>query len=369
MKTPLLMIAALLAVQLHAEPPLATEASIVTTNRTVEPAQIPPDKRILVRAQFGGVALKDIKSSTSFIEAELIQKVFEDGKSQTIEVIRELRYPTELEVTPMNGTAKLEVTPSNFATKNLGLTLTLTATREDQSIMFHGSCVIRRHVNWEIAKSPIEPGTPAASAFTIAARECDFAGMAPMGQMVMIDLGEKGVDSGNLMLSFFEDETPPAVEQPTIKILATYEDFDRSLFAGLKGGTDETLRDGARAPCTLHMTLKAGLIGTVEITDEVQVPSPRDGATETKCGVFLEVTPVMENGKIKITGKSTIRRKLEAGGKKPLDALSFTVKETYISGTVNDGEALTVKVGDGPKDKSRITLGVKIVKPEKLDAK
>ncbi len=56
-----------------------------------------------------------------------------------------------------------------------------------------------------------------------------------------------------------------------------------------------------------------------------------------------------------------MRQLLNPGAIQPLNAVSFATRETVFSDKVTDGQTIVVRVGDGPTDKSQITLTIRKV--------
>ena len=119
------------------------------------------------------------------------------------------------------------------------------------------------------------------------------------------------------------------------------------------------------------VTTKSGQKALIEIIREVRVPGDGDGdgGKILNTGVSLEVTPVIKDGHITLSGTSTVRRQLPQRDMQPLGALSFATRETYFSGKVEDGKDITLTVGDGAKDKARIVLTVRLIHSAKAAAK
>lgn len=177
--------------------------------------------------------------------------------------------------------------------------------------------------------------------------------------------------------------TTALAEKPHIEIEARYEGFPSSLFSevhrnqkkdppigaisALRVSQIDAIIAGAALPDGVlsapRVTTKAGQTAVIEIIREVQVPPSTAGKKVTNCGVMLEVSPDFKDGQITLSGKSTVRHQLQPGEKQPLDAVSFTARETFFSGTIANGKSLTIRVGDGPKDKSRVTLTAKLIEP------
>ncbi len=120
------------------------------------------------------------------------------GNFVTLEMIREFRYPTVLTFNADGA----PITPKKFVTKNLGLTITLTATREGDQAIFHGTCTIRRAASTTMAVNTTPKKQPSVASAAFITRECDFAGRTPMGTPAKVNIGEQGVDAGELTLTF-----------------------------------------------------------------------------------------------------------------------------------------------------------------------
>jgi hypothetical protein len=56
-----------------------------------------------------------------------------------------------------------------------------------------------------------------------------------------------------------------------------------------------------------------------------------------------------------------VRQLINPGTIQPLNAVSFATRETVFSDKVTDGQTIVVRVGDGPADKSQITLTIRRV--------
>jgi hypothetical protein len=56
-----------------------------------------------------------------------------------------------------------------------------------------------------------------------------------------------------------------------------------------------------------------------------------------------------------------VRQLLNPGAIQPLNAVSFATHETFFSDKITDGQTIVIRVGDGPADKSQITLKVKMI--------
>jgi len=177
---------------------------------------------------------------------------------------------------------------------------------------------------------------------------------------------------------------PVFAQAPQIEIEARYEGFAPALFVDVK---DFGKTSSERILAAPRVTTKVGQTATIEIGREVVLPvtvegkapaGPQSPVTVTAtnaqgettvngrktafCGVTLEVSPELKDGQITLSGKSTVRQLLQPGSNQPLNAVSFAARETVFSDKVTDGQPIIVRVGDGPADKSQITLTVKLVK-------
>jgi hypothetical protein len=187
--------------------------------------------------------------------------------------------------------------------------------------------------------------------------------------------------------------TTAFAEPPRVQITARYEGFDRSSYAeiansdnGLRAEVAKSLSrkqhetgDPSKLPTAKKATgdiLTAPQVTTpqgqrcqIEIIREIQVPESPNGEKSVNTGVALDFLPVVKDGMITLSGKSVLRRRLGQNAVQPLGAISFATHETFFSGEVQDGKELTVAVGDGPKDKARIILTVRLVDPTGTPAK
>ena len=146
---------------------------------------------------------------------------------------------------------------------------------------------------------------------------------------------------------------------PQVEILARYAGFDLSRYSEITDANKAHKPDGLlSAP---RVTTNSGQRATIEIVREVQVPETPNGEKSVNSGITLDVSPVVKNGKITLSGKSVLRRRLTQDAAQPLGAISFAIHETFFSGAVQDGKELTIAVGDGPKDKARIILTARLV--------
>ena len=152
-----------------------------------------------------------------------------------------------------------------------------------------------------------------------------------------------------------------------VEIAARYVGFDRSRYAELGDPSKkQNAEDVLSAP---RITALSGQRALIEVVREVPVPEAPDGEKTVHAGVTLEVLPVVKDGQITLSGKSVLRRRLNQDGAQPLGALSFATHETFFRGAVQNGQELTITVGDGPKDKARIILTVRLVDPTGAPAK
>ena len=144
-----------------------------------------------------------------------------------------------------------------------------------------------------------------------------------------------------------------------VEIEARYEGFDRSRYAEMGGSNKEHKPDDVlSAP---RVTTKSGQRVVIEIVREVQVPETPNGEKAVNPGLTLDLLPVIKDGQITLSGKSVLRRRLTQDAAQPLGALSFATQETFFGGAVQNGRELTIAVGDGPNDKARIILTVRLV--------
>lgn len=164
-------------------------------------------------------------------------------------------------------------------------------------------------------------------------------------------------------------------EPPDVEITARYEAFDNSPYAETVAKVTDINKSSVRhveqilgrkalhklAPATSQVTTKLGQRCQIEIGREVQVPKTPNGEKTVNSGVALDFLPLVKDGKITLSGKSVLRRRLAQSAGQPLGAISFATHETFFSGAVQDGKELTIEVGDGLKDQSRIILTVKLV--------
>jgi len=151
--------------------------------------------REAARTTIATAAIKPLANDTT----EPIHTAVHPGKLVVLEMIREFRYPTVLAFTK---TADAPIQPKEFVTKNTGMTVELTAAREGDQIIFHGTCTIRRPASLTMAMSTTPQNEPCVSSAAFITRECDFAGRSPVGTPAKVNLGEQGIDTGELTLTF-----------------------------------------------------------------------------------------------------------------------------------------------------------------------
>ena len=142
-----------------------------------------------------------------------------------------------------------------------------------------------------------------------------------------------------------------------VEIEARYSSFQAKLFSSVDPNLLKT--DNPNLPLIApRVATRLGQPCVIELVREVKVP----GASKPVwAGVTLSITPTLENGRIRLTGKSTIRQLLSPGSKQPLGAVSFTTRETFFGGLTNHEKPVTIRVGDGPRDKAQITLIAKLM--------
>jgi hypothetical protein len=141
-----------------------------------------------------------------------------------------------------------------------------------------------------------------------------------------------------------------------IQITARYEGFDPARFPELKLNVKD--------PAVLSspsVTTKSGNRAIIEIIRENAVPEPGNGEKTVNTGVSLDVTPLVKDGQIHLSGKSTVRSRLTIKNPQPLAATTFESRETYFNGLIEGGAELTLQVGDGKQDKARIILTARLV--------
>lgn len=193
------------------------------------PLPVPSDT-IFVVAQLSGppseTANFDMKAMPDDFKSDLnitepMRFSTRPGSKGVMELIREFRYPTALEYTTFPEEKGLRImpvlTPTAFQTKNIGSMLNLTAALEKDVISFHGTLTIRRPALSKIGEPP-DPTRPSVTSNTFITRECDFAGVAPFGKPVVIDLANKEADSApfNLTLTFEAPVIKKRVQGPPL---------------------------------------------------------------------------------------------------------------------------------------------------------
>lgn len=151
--------------------------------------------REVARERHGGNFFKPLAKGAS----PLLQATLESGKSVTLEMVRTSSYPTKLEFPRADGGV---IKPKERATKDEGISVELTATRDGDVVQFHANCTIRRlaSVNPPSAATPADK--PNLWSTTFITRECVFTGRTPFGKPAVVNLGEEGVDTGTLTLTF-----------------------------------------------------------------------------------------------------------------------------------------------------------------------
>ncbi|MEP6669428.1 MAG: hypothetical protein ABJF10_09765 [Chthoniobacter sp.] len=148
-------------------------------------------------------------------------------------------------------------------------------------------------------------------------------------------------------------------EPPQVQIAIRYEGFDGARYAEIrelaKGGKPDLLY------AAQNVVTNSGQHVKVESVPDIEVPETPDGEKRVNL-VAVDFLPVIQNdGQIALSGKSVLRRPLPQNATQPLVSLSFATHETFFSGTVQNGKELIIAVGDGPRDKARIILTVRIV--------
>ena len=162
-----------------------------------------------------------------------------------------------------------------------------------------------------------------------------------------------------LSLAVLGASTVFADDKPSFTISAHYADFDPAFLAdATQDSTGKT-----QNLSTPRVTTKAGQRAIIEIIKEFIVLSSTNEPHRMNCGVTLEVEPDFKDGRVLLSGKSTVRRHDTPTEKQPLKALSFTTRETFFDGEVSDDKPLTIQTGDGIKDTSRVILTVTRVEP------
>ena len=82
------------------------------------------------------------------------------------------------------------------------MTVEITAIREGEQIIFHGVGAMTRLAATTMPENNTPQNKPSVASTTFVTRECTFAGRAPAGTPVKLSIGEKGIDAGDLTLTF-----------------------------------------------------------------------------------------------------------------------------------------------------------------------
>ncbi len=130
---------------------------------------------------------------------EPIKMTTPDGQKCVIQLIGDFSYPTVLAF-PKVLDAPIE--QKNREIRNTGLEVEITPTREGNQIVFHGRCLITRLASTSRTENIAPENRPSVASATFIARECTFAGRAPVGTAAKINLGEQGIDACELTLTF-----------------------------------------------------------------------------------------------------------------------------------------------------------------------
>lgn len=152
-------------------------------------------------------------------------------------------------------------------------------------------------------------------------------------------------------------------QQPLVSVRARYEGFDLSKYTEIIPGPPnewKTRKPKGRLSAP-HVVTKSGQRAKLEVIREVPLPKSPSGESRTSAGITLELLPVIKDGHIEISGKSIVRRTLPQATPQPIHSISFSTRETYFNCVVNNGDLLTLAIGDGPKDKAHIILEVKLI--------
>ncbi|MDB6153428.1 MAG: hypothetical protein JWL90_1881 [Chthoniobacteraceae bacterium] len=91
------------------------------------------------------------------------------------------------------------------------------------------------------------------------------------------------------------------------------------------------------------------------------MPEMPSGEKTVGSGVALDLLPGVTVGKITLSGKLVLRRRLVQDGAQPLRAMNFATHETFFRGAVEEGKEIADAVGDGQEDQSRIIFVVKLL--------
>lgn len=152
-----------------------------------------------------------------------------------------------------------------------------------------------------------------------------------------------------------------------VQITARYEGFDLARNAEI-ADINKVPKSGD-VLSTPQILTKPGQRCKIEIVREIQVPETPEGEKSVNSGVALDLLPVVTDGKVTLSGTSVLRRRLGQDAAQPLGALSFATHETFFRGEVQLGKELAIAVGDGPNDKARIILTVRLVDPKDVAAR
>ena len=126
-------------------------------------------------------------------------------------------------------------------------------------------------------------------------------------------------------------------EPPMVLITARYKAFDDSPYAETVAKITDSNKTSVRhaeqilgrkafdkpAPATSQVTTKPGQRCQIEIIREIPVPETPNGEKSVNSGLSLDFLPVVKDGKITLSGKSVLRRRLAQDAAQPLGAISF----------------------------------------------
>ena len=169
-----------------------------------------------------------------------------------------------------------------------------------------------------------------------------------------------------------------AAQNLQVEIRATYDGFDLPVVLHSSDKTvapNEAIKDAKQVAPGIYqdtdqifdlkqpltgpsVTLKLGQQGTVEIVREIDV---HGAARKVPAGFILEVTPTLREGRLVLTGKSTVRRVLSTQAAQTLAVGSFSTREVLFDGIMEDGKPVVIQAGDGTTDKAQITLTAKMI--------
>jgi hypothetical protein len=110
-----------------------------------------------------------------------------------------------------------------------------------------------------------------------------------------------------------------------------------------------------------NVTTKLGQRAVIELVRKIKIPETPFGEKTIDVGITLEVLPVLKDGRIILSGRSVLRRRLGQGAVQSLGAISFATQETFFSGSARNGKEVMIAVGDGPNDKARIILTAELM--------